>query len=435
MTASTQSARKPREKAREKARRLEDPVVNRWYENVGRGSVITADTYLRSLFLFCRQRKTSPQEVLSMSEDRLHANLQDFVSGEQKRGQAGGSTLTHVKAVKSWLAHNGRKYDRPLKVKNALRTPTLENERVPTQDELRKILLGCTSQTRASSIMMAHSGLRPEVLGNYKGTDGLMLADIPDLRLRGDSVEFTQTPAMVMVRPELSKAGNRYLTFISEEGCGYIQQYLAERVSRGEKLTPQSELIHARWESKRFVRSLNISDGIREGIRAAMGREVKMRPYALRAYFDTQLLLAESKGKVAHDYRVFWMGHKGSMEARYTTNKGRLPQSMLDDMREAYKRCEPFLSTIPTRGAQETQISMVRVMLTGLGYDEKELESLDLLDPQVFQELVRQKVASKQAKVNQKLVEASELPQYLEEGWTVVTAVNGHQVVLNPPGL
>lgn len=61
------------------------------------------------------------------------------------------------------------------------------------------------------------------------------------------------------------------------------------------------------------------------------------RPYVLRAY-DTQLLIAESRGKIAHDFRVFFMGHKGSIEAKYTTNKGILPKSLISEMREAFKR-------------------------------------------------------------------------------------------------
>ena len=63
----------------------------------------------------------------------------------------------------------------------------------------------------------------------------------------------------------------------------------------------------------------------------------------LRAYFDTQLLIAESRGKIAHDFRVFFMGHKGSMEAKYTTNKGILPQTLIDEMRDAFSRSEGFL--------------------------------------------------------------------------------------------
>ncbi|MEM2760672.1 MAG: hypothetical protein QXW73_07790, partial [Nitrososphaerales archaeon] len=67
------------------------------------------------------------------------------------------------------------------------------------------------------------------------------------------------------------------------------------------------------------------------------------RPYVLRAYFDTQLLIAESRGKIAHDFRVFFMGHKGTIEAKYTTNKGILPEALIDEMCEAFKRSEKFL--------------------------------------------------------------------------------------------
>jgi len=42
----------------------------------------------------------------------------------------------------------------------------------------------------------------------------------------------------------------------------------------------------------------------------------------LRAYCDTNMIIAESKGKISHPYMQFIMGHKGDIEARYSTNKG-----------------------------------------------------------------------------------------------------------------
>jgi hypothetical protein len=57
------------------------------------------------------------------------------------------------------------------------------------------------------------------------------------------------------------------------------------------------------------------------------------------------LLLAESKVPVLRDYRQFWMGHKGDIENRYTTNKQKLPESVIEDMREAYRRSQEYLQT------------------------------------------------------------------------------------------
>ena len=80
-----------------------------------------------------------------------------------------------------------------------------------------------------------------------------------------------------------------------------------------------------------------------EGIREALHPRFQFRPYVFRAFFDTELLIAESRGKIAHDFRVFFMGHKGSIEAKYTTNKGILPRALIDEMRESFKRCEEYL--------------------------------------------------------------------------------------------
>ncbi len=82
---------------------------------------------------------------------------------------------------------------------------------------------------------------------------------------------------------------------------------------------------------------------IERDVRMAMRPRFNWRPYVLSAFFDTQLLIAESQGKIAHDFRVFFMGHKGSMEARYTTNKSILPQVLVDEMRDAFKRSEKYL--------------------------------------------------------------------------------------------
>jgi hypothetical protein len=36
------------------------------------------------------------------------------------------------------------------------------------------------------------------------------------------------------------------------------------------------------------------------------------------------------------DWRIFWMGHKGDVEHKYTLNKGRLPEDLIEKMREAF---------------------------------------------------------------------------------------------------
>jgi len=135
-----------------------------------------------------------------------------------------------------------------------------QTERVPTKDELRKILSVADVRARAAIGLMAFFGLRPEVLGNYRGTDGLKVRDIPELEI-GSRVEFVRVPAMVIVRANLSKAGHQYFTFLGEEGCEYLEDYLNYRLKQGEILTENSPIIAPKPLSRRdrpqtWVRSL-----------------------------------------------------------------------------------------------------------------------------------------------------------------------------------
>ncbi len=102
-----------------------------------------------------------------------------------------------------------------------------------------------TPELELSIRLMAFSGIRSQVMGNYDGTDGLKLADLPDLVIEpdGKSVSFAHVPAIVVVRASLSKTRNKYFTFLPSEGCEYVLGYLRKRISAGEKLTLDSPVI------------------------------------------------------------------------------------------------------------------------------------------------------------------------------------------------
>ena len=186
--------------------------MKRWYDNTARGSHVTADVYLRRLGGFCQNRDTTPQELAGMSDEDLHNTLLDYVTWAEDEGHAGSYIHSTIKAARSWLAHNHREIRARIKIRGASDTPSLRDERVPTPHELRKILLSGDKKARTACVLIAHSGLRPEVLGNYRGTDGLRLADLPEARVGQGTIQFEAIPTMIVVRRELSKAGHQYLT-------------------------------------------------------------------------------------------------------------------------------------------------------------------------------------------------------------------------------
>jgi len=86
---------------------LKDPQVRRWYDNVSRGSELTAQAYLRRLGLFCRRWHSTPAGLLRKRPRDTHNLLADTVTELESKGYAGSYGQSIVKAVKSWLSVRG----------------------------------------------------------------------------------------------------------------------------------------------------------------------------------------------------------------------------------------------------------------------------------------------------------------------------------------
>ena len=417
---------------------LDDIRVKRWYDNVARGSKVTADVYLRRLGSFCGLYNLTPNDLMSLGEEEIEGKILDHISSMESKKYAGGYINHSIKAVKSWLSFNKREIKIKTKIKNVEDTPSLKNEKVPTKDELKKVFLSGDKKARASSVLVAHSGLRIEVLGNYFGDDGLRVRDLPEMEIKDGKVEFKKIPTVVIVRKELSKARHQYFTFLSEEGCEYLKDYLEERIRKGETMDGESPIITPKYKVKPFIRAINIGDIIRGAIRKA---GFPWRPYVLRSYFDTQLMLAESKGLVLRDYRTFWMGHKGDIENRYTTNRQRLPEQVIEDMREAYKRSQEFLVTTKKETLSQENIiaTFNRQFLYISGYSDEEIDQLGDLSkftPQRIQELIKKKsmeALGLSGNSRQRIVPLNEVRNWILQGWEYVTMLPTNEAIIKLP--
>jgi integrase len=369
-----------------------------------------------------------------MNEERLYELFLDIVSRMEREGRSGSYILSQLKAAKSWLVHNRIEVKGKIKIRGVQDTPTLKDERVPTKPELRRIFLAGDEKTRVACALVAHCGLRLETLGHYRGNDGLRLCDLPDMVVRDQTVEFLKIPALVVVRRELSKAGHQYFTFLSEEACGYLKDYLEFRIRKGEALSPDSPVVTPKQRIKPFIRTTNIGDIIRESFRKA---GFPWRPYVLRSYFDTQLMLAESKGLVLRDYRQFWMGHKGDIENRYTTNKHRLPDSVVEDMRSAYERGQEFLQTTAEKAEtseEKLRDNFRKQLLLVAGFSQEAVDKMNLpsVSDEELQTIVRKKLLGNEITNGnkQKVVNIDEADEYLAKGWEYVAKLNNNKVVI-----
>jgi hypothetical protein len=427
-----------------------DEDLQRWLRNVRRGSPVHAEIVRRQLGRVCELLSTTPQGMIALAKSdmkRFQDSLEDLVAKLEAERKSPGYIIGLLKAVRSWLRYNDIALIRGIKVSNRNATPTIENEQVPTQAELARILRTSLPRIRVAEALMTFGNLRPESIGNYDGSDGLTLKDFPELKIEDGQVGFEKIPTMVTVRSSLSKTRGKYFTFLSHEGCDYLKEYLEERIRNGEKLTPETPLIgHERpgAAEKKFSMTRKLTHFIKKYMRAA---GVNKRPYVLRAYAETQLIIAESKGKISHPYLQFIAGHKGDIEARYSTNKGKLPPDMIEDMRAQYKACEPFLGT--TSKLEESAV-VKEAQIEALKSIAKNLLGIDLLDVKVAKERELQKELTpaeeletyekeiRKLKINpqklkkgeeagrfqNKLVKETELENHLNKGWEMVQTIN-----------
>ncbi len=422
---------------------LENAKVRRWYENLEAKSVLTATVYFRTLGYYCELNKTDPEALLKEANSGTFKDtFSDFIRKMEKKGKLGSYLIRFRKVLSSWFRFNGidPSFILAVNMKGEHESPTIANERVPTKEELSSIIRKATTRGRIAISLMAFTGLRPESLGNYSGTDGLKFSDFPELKLTAKGIEFTKVPTRVIVRPALSKARCKYFSFLGEEGCTYLKEYVQERIKEEGSISMDSPVFWFKPRGKAlqknaFLRTTLITRDIKMAIEAS---GLKMRPYVMRAYFSTGLDIAESKGVISHPWRQFIMGHKGDIEARYSTNKGRLPPDMIESMRSSYKKCMQFIETrVQEAGENEMKDFLKRQVLLALEYTDEEISKVQLegMTDKDFQKMIRDKVTRTMTGNGnkQKVVSRDQIERFIADGYEFVVSIPGNKAVMKLP--
>ena len=421
----------------------EDEDFRLWFDNLSRGSPTTAIERGRVLYRFLGLMGWSLDELTSQIKsdgDGFEKLLMSYVGELERKGYAPGTIENYLKSVKSWANWHGVRFVRQIKISNRNSTPTLDFEEVPTVRQVEDIRISATPRGRICVGGVAYGGLRPEVLGHQHLKDGLKLGDLPELDI--EALEFETFPTLVVVRPELSKAGHKYRTFFPQETCRDILAYLEKRISYGEVLTEKSaiasvnpNLRRGQWgydsdPENRYIRATIVS----RDIRRAMRPTYSYRPYVLRSYFSTRLLMAVSDRVLDNNYRIYWMGQKGSMAARYSSNKAMLPDDLVENMREAYRRSLRYLlgETLNEDDLRRKQmLDTARI----LGYGDEKLAKLkEILErSRTVEEAVEEfrKLEEKPNNGDYDVVSGeAEMLRRLEEGWTLVRELNGDKFLM-----
>lgn len=174
---------------------LRDRDLKRWLSNLARGSAITSEVALRRVSRASEILGSSPAEMVRAARQDMKTfqdSLEDMVARLLAEGKTPGYIAGIMKAVKSWLRYNDVTLTRRVKIGNVDSTPTIENEQIPTQEELSRILRTSPPRIRVAEVLIAFADLRPETIGNHDGSDGLTLDDLPELQIKDGQVVFAK---------------------------------------------------------------------------------------------------------------------------------------------------------------------------------------------------------------------------------------------------
>jgi integrase len=400
---------------------------------------------VRQLERFLNRTGLSEDQLLAAAKDpRRIAKLADgYVDSEKKAGRRPTYALAVWYSVKNFLKSAGVvvPHNPPLDPEE-MEPVDFESRRVPTQAELRQLIDGLSLQYRGIALVLATSGVRIGAIAKGVGSDGLRLENLPDLD--PSTGKFAAKPPLIVVPARLSKNKKPYVTAMTSESAGVVETCLSQRLRAGEKLGPKSPLFTP--DPRGRVRELRTKEGDRTFNRNALSgslskRFSKMSPpgvrwtgHTLRAWCSSRLESAESQGVISRTRREFFMGHSLGVDGKYNLDRP-LSEEKREEIRESYRKVEPFLSTVPSDSHVGRDVGMLKALLELLGVPEGKISEGELKDatPEQLKELA-QKYRGQTADARQRVVTNGEIPKLLGEGWTFVATLSPEQVVLAPPG-
>lgn len=166
--------------------------------------------------------------------------------------------------------------------------------------------------------------------------------------------------------------------------------------------------------------------------------KINARPYDLRVTFATRLMLAESRGAMIRNYRVFFMGHKGDIETRYTTNKNTLPLEVVEDMRSSFARARKYLESERLASEEnDLRYEMRKQHLLAAGFTEDEVTGMELesMGNDALPDARERRLLGimKDNGSKKKVIAVSEVEHYISYGWEFVAALPNDKAIVKVP--
>lgn len=340
----------------------------RQYENQS-----TRNSYKTGLKLFFKSvypaLKGEDLDSLSeryLTEDRDHReDMMNFK--DSLRDKAPKTVGSRLNAVKVFLDENCINFPkRFFKNMNGKVTEAITEEKVPSNEELRRIVEYLPVQGKALTLILSSSGMR---IGEA------VQIEVNDIYLNRD-------PVRIKIRSEYTKTGKKRITFISPEAKQAVEEWLKFRDQYVKQANARSHTYERQDTDKLFpFTPTNFNIMWRNALTKSKllqidsrTNRVSIRPHNLRKYFRLRI------GRYGRDEAECLMGHQAGLNKIYANF-----DNANERLEETYKQAIPDLSIY------ERTIKATRVQMEILKENQKLQEELKttLIDQSILIQKMR----------------------------------------------
>ena len=303
----------------------------------------TKKSYKTGLKFFFREiypeLKGEDLDVLSeryLAEDRNHReDVMDFK--DSLKDKAPKTISNRLNSIRVFLDENGVSFPkRFFKNLNGKVNEAISVEKVPSNEELRRIIEYLPVHGKALALCLSSSGMR---IGEA-------------VQIGISDIELNRDPVRIKIRAEFTKTGKRRITFISpeakqavEEWLNYRDQYvkIADRRSWKHKRLKFNNVFPFSANNFNYVWNSALTKAKLSSIDSRTKR-VSIRPHNLRKFFRLRV------GRYGRDEAEALMGHQAGLNRIYANFDG-----AEERLAEVYKKSLSDLS-IYNREVQVVQL-------------------------------------------------------------------------------
>jgi len=401
-----------------------DPDTVDWIATISSESArINYEKHLAEYLLYRKLTIQNLVDSFKKDENKEIKNVQSFANQMIKR-LVGGTVANYVSAIKSRMQYDSIPFTRNIKIPNRTYHPTVENEVIPTKDQILSFIMNGKHATQVIIALIAFTGFRFKVIAD------LRIKDFPEMRItENNKVIFEKIPTRIKVRKELSKNGKAYQTFLIETGCMIIKNSLELRMTKDEKLDNDSLLVPTECKNTTIrQRAKAISRRLTTVFEKV---EYGSRPYSLKNFFATALL----NSGLEQNLQTFYMGHTGPVQNVYSVQRQQ-PTEQIEKMRTVFKeKIQPNL--IPQEGNADATVKreFKKFAKEAFGLDVSDNASTDETIAEIAEiykagkdDVTRRETTPNPIK--QKRITEKEIDQYLDEGWEITHTLSSGNLII-----